>query len=451
MVRRLLTLITLTIAPAALAQTEAPPPAEPPAGLTRAQRDEIREQLRLELEADLEQRLDEAKEEIRDEVRAQLVSSGASREWDDEWETVRPKLDLFEMDGYFRTRMDLFYKFDLGTGADPSGNHLFPLDPQSTDRSTVAGANMRFRMNPTLNVSEEVRIRAQVDVFDNLVLGSTPGGGFALAQGNERYPWVFLSREQQPPRFNWNAATDTITVKRAWGEVRTPVGELRFGRMADNFGLGMNVNDGNCLDCDNGNTVDRFLFAVKIADHLIAPALDFVSEGPTSANPYTMYPNPQPFDRSQADDARAWVLTVQRRDSFDEIQRMRAAGRNTFLNYGLHFSYRTQSWDAQTLNVPNFQLPDGTVERGGNAGGGSTQEGVGNVSSTTFVPRDAWAVVPDVWLRLLHKKYRLEVEFVTVQGSIRNRPALWGGEAGLSGQDLDLRLSQYGEEDEKVK
>lgn len=446
--------IVLAAGPA-LAQAPIPVQAPPPATRSEIPEEEkrrIREEIRAELEGELELRLDAAKEEMRDEIRAAMITAGASSSWDDgwgdswddEWESVQPKLDLFEVGGYFRTRMDLFYRFDLRTGEDPSGHHLFPVDPQDPDRSTIAGANMRLRIDPTLNVSEEVRIRGQVDVFDNLLYGSTPRGGFAFGQGNQRYPWVFLSRAQERPEFGWNAITDSIAVKRAWAEVRTPVGELRFGRMADNFGLGMNVNDGNCLDCDNGNTVDRFLFAVKIADHLIAPALDFTSEGPTSANPYTFYPNPQPFDRSQVDDARAWVLTIQRKDSYEEIQRMRAAGRETFFNYGLHFAYRTQSFDAQTLNVPEFEDADGRINRGGNAGGGAPQDGVGNVERASFVPREAWAVVPDVWMRLLHKNYRLELEFVTVQGRIRNRPSLWSDDEGRSGQDVELSLSQYG-------
>src|SRR5690606_30081133 len=119
-----------------------------------------------------------------------------------------------------------------------------------------------------------------------------------------------------------------------------------------------NVNDGNCLDCDHGDTVDRFMFAMKIADHIVAPALDFVSEGQTSADPYTDIPNAQPFDRSQSDDARAWVLTILRRDTDEDIRQMRVAGRDTFFNYGLHFSYRTQRWDSPIANVPNIDTGD---------------------------------------------------------------------------------------------
>ena len=43
-------------------------------------------------------------------------------------------------------------------------------------RNTNAGANMRLRLEPILNVSEDIKIKAQIDVLDNLVLGSQGNG-----------------------------------------------------------------------------------------------------------------------------------------------------------------------------------------------------------------------------------------------------------------------------------
>ncbi|HWV38797.1 MAG TPA: TIGR04551 family protein, partial [Vulgatibacter sp.] len=417
-----------------------PPPAEDapasPSGspLSPEELQAIREEIRAQLEEELQDRLDAAKEEMRDEVRAAVISAGAAQEWDVEWEEVRPKLELFEVNGYFRTRMDLFYRFDLDTPPDPSGFGIFPIDPQSSARHTMAGANMRLRLDPTLNVSEEVRIRGQVDVFDNLLFGSTPAAGWADGVGNQKRPWVIDSNTLAAPEFGWNAIRDSIVAKRVWGEARTPIGELRFGRMADHFGMGVFTNDGNCLDCDDGNTVDRFLFAVKIANHVIAPALDFISEGPTSADPSTPWPNPQPFDRTQADDARQWVISILRRDSDDEIRKMRVAGRDTFVNYGLRLAWRTQHWDAPALEVGG--------PGDGNAGGGSPEQAT--LGSGAFVPRDAWTLTPDVWFRLLYKKYRLEFEFVTVQGQLGNRFLPEGGNRDEVGENQELTFSQFG-------
>ena len=52
-------------------------------------------------------------------------------------------------------------------------------------------------------------------------------------------------------------------MKRAYGEVSTPVGILRFGRMGSQWGLGMLHNDGNCLDCDFGDNVYRIQFVTE--------------------------------------------------------------------------------------------------------------------------------------------------------------------------------------------
>src|SRR5690606_39766627 len=101
----------------------------------------------------------------------------------------------------------------------------------------------------------------------------------------------------------------------------------------------------------------------------------------------------------------------------------------TFVNYGLHFSYRTQRWDAPTLHVPNIDLQDS--------------------DQPLFVPRDAWAVIPDVWFRLLHKKWRLEVEGVFVAGAIRNRPSLWDLNLD-SDQNQELTLTQWRSEDTRL-
>ena len=56
---------------------------------------------------------------------------------------------------------------------------------------------MRLRLEPTLNVSEEVAIKMQIDVLDNLVFGSTPETGFTAAQ---RYQYDVFNETQIPPR-----------------------------------------------------------------------------------------------------------------------------------------------------------------------------------------------------------------------------------------------------------
>ena len=76
----------------------------------------------------------------------------------------------------------------------------------------------------------------------------------------------------------------------------------------------------------------------------------------------------------------------------------------------------------------------------GNAGGGAVLNPSGIPLADAFVPRDAWSVTPDLWFRLLYRKYRLELEAVTVQGEIGNRSL--GGDDVTQTQSLDIQ--QYG-------
>ena len=93
-------------------------------------------------------------------------------------------------------RTDLFHGFSLGTfdpasraGSSPYLPPLTEIDQngnlhpgQETHRfaqgaESLAAANIRFRYQPTMHVSETLRIHTTFDILDNLVLGSTPIGG----------------------------------------------------------------------------------------------------------------------------------------------------------------------------------------------------------------------------------------------------------------------------------
>ena len=69
---------------------------------------------------------------------------------------------------------------------------------------------------------------------------------------------------QVPPSAGNNSLKDSIRVKRAWAEYMTPVGELRFGRMPDHWGLGILHNAGDGYDDDYQSTVDRIMFITGI-------------------------------------------------------------------------------------------------------------------------------------------------------------------------------------------
>ncbi|WP_224249007.1 TIGR04551 family protein [Hyalangium gracile] len=385
---------------------DAPPqpgPATPPAPAAAAPASEGA--LTPEMQAELDRRLEAARQEMREEIRAQMATQSLSSDWQQEFSEEKRKLELFTMDGYFRVRPSLFYKFDLGKARERA---LFPT--RSENENTQAGGNLRVRLEPTFNVSEEVRLKLQVDLLDNILLGSTPD-----STQSGRDVFTIFSQSQNPPPAG-TILKDSIFVKRAYGEVSTPVGILRFGRMGSQWGLGMLHNDGNCLDCDFGDNVDRIQFVTEpFAGFYVTPMVDFNSEGLTSES---VVPDPQreSFDYTNSDDSHSYVIAIARRDTDQQTQE-KLANNQGVLNYGLHFTYRTQRWDTEVTGSP--------------------------VTSFAFVPRDATLYMPDLWLRYEERLFRIEVELAAIAGSIGNRAAT-AGDANNPAQNQSLRVLQFG-------
>lgn len=390
-----------TAAPAPAAPATPPAATTAPAAATPAPEGELTP----EMQRELDRRLEAAKQEMREEIRAQMATQSLSTDWQKEFSEEKRKLELFTMDGYFRVRPNLFYKFDLGKARERA---LFPT--RSDNENTQAGANMRVRLEPTFNVSEEVRLKLQVDMLDNLLLGSTPDSSFS-----NRDVFAIFSQSQNPPELT-SVLRDSIYVKRAYGEVSTPVGILRFGRMGSQWGLGMQYNDGSCLDCDFGDNVDRIQFVTEpFAGFYVTPMIDFNSEGVTSqdVNPD---PGAETFDYTNSDDSQSYVLAIARRDTDQQIKE-KLENNQGVLNYGLHFTYRTQRWEETSTGNP--------------------------ANPFAFIPRDATLYIPDLWLRYEERLWRIEVELSGVGGSIGNRatdPAL----AGDPSQNQSLRVLQFG-------
>lgn len=333
--------------------------------------------------------------ELQEELRAQLATKSVAEGWQETWVEERRKLELFIPDGYFRLRPELFHNLDLNREADPSGYTLFPQSPVSGAEKTQAWVNMRFRFEPTLNVSEEVRVRMQIDALDNLVFGSTP-------DSSREYFTIFSNSQSQ--------AADSIRLKRVYGEVSTPVGILRGGRMGSHWGTGMLWNDGNCLECDDGVTVDRLMFVTEpLTGYFITPMLDFNAEGPVGAGASGV-----PLDLANSDDSHSYILAFARRDTEQQAQ-ARLDNGQAVLNYGVHFTYRIQKYD---LSVPEGQ-------------------------GLQYIRRDGSLYIPTVWAKYERKSFQIEFEGAGVFGSIGNR-ALSASQADTPGANQSLSVVQFG-------
>jgi uncharacterized protein (TIGR04551 family) len=375
---------------------------------------------------------------------------------DDWWGHTRP---ILELHGYFRTRAELFHNFSLGRhsmpGTDAQNLWPNPLDNGYVDTSgtphpialcstpdalgnyanctdkSQATANLRFRINPELHISDNLRILSQIDALDNLVLGSTPDAyaiqpstknGYTAAGYNGNAPLGVLTTTQGAPTAGVNGYRNSIDVKRAWAEYMTPIGQLRFGRMPAHWGLGMVQNSGDGIDSDYQTTQDRIMFTsgIKSIDLYFGGSWNFVSTGTTSASSFDVYGG-QPYNTNNLSNVNEYALFIARRMN-PELQRLSLSRGDVVINGGLYTSYRSQILDVTatrgTATTPITPTDTSAVNNG-------------------LERRSAYLLMPDPWLQILWRKFRFEAEFAAVIGSIGKTP-----DSANVNNSVDVR--QYG-------
>ncbi len=323
----------------------------------------------------------------------------------------------FEHHGYFRTRGDLFYNFDLDTTPD-AGVGSSPVPPPTNGGDSQASTNLRFRYQPTVHISETLRVKSTLDILDNLVLGSTPDGGAIggsrLFTSRPEVPIETFSGTQTPPEAGINGYRDSVRVKHLWGEWKTPLGLLAFGRMQSHWGLGVLANNGNCLDCDFGDSVDRIMGVSKLFGTYIAMAWDFPSEGLVGFSGQHDNINQrqgQQFDIDQRDDVNEWVIALFDKPVTREEQEARVRDlnevRKPVFDWGVYTVFRNQD-----RAVENSSSQPAT---------GANDPAINSLNSETF------AFIPDVWLNWEYRpthdtRYQLQLEIVGILGTIEDVP-----------------------------
>jgi uncharacterized protein (TIGR04551 family) len=375
-----------------------------------------------------------------------------SEDW---WGRTRPVLELH---GYFRTRAELLQNFSLGRHDNPGTLFPQPIDNTYQDQGgtvhnlslcgdngatpckdqTQSTANMRFRINPELHISDNLRIMAQIDAFDNMVLGSTPdsyaiqpgspaagttgsGNGYVSAGYNTFAPVGIFTTTSGPPTTGINSLQNSINVQRAWAEYMTPLGQIRFGRMPSQWGLGILANAGDSIDADYQTNVDRIMFVtgIKSLDLYFAGMWDFVNSGPTNASPYDVYGG-QPVNTCNLCNVNEWGAVIAHRTN-PELQKLKLARGDVVINGGLFTILRSQYLDVQNAQTPL------TI---------STNPNNGDLSNVGLIRRNAWALIPDLWMQFLYKKFRLEAEGVAILGEISAIP----GGAYSQFKQTDVRM-----------
>lgn len=145
----------------------------------------------------------------------------------------------FTLDGYYRTRGYVFA--NLYEGQAKPGNYF----------------THRIRMQPGLNFEDRAKFYLMIDALDGVVWGD-----------NESYASTALFAGDPSLTSTSGTVMDPLAIKRAWIEFKIPVGLIRVGRQASNWGMGLLANEGNGFDDtfgENkyGSTYDRVIFATR--------------------------------------------------------------------------------------------------------------------------------------------------------------------------------------------
>ena len=228
-------------------------------------------------------------------------------------------MQIFELDGYLRLRSDYMHQFFLGQGYYAAANTNIPnvnyglppfpvpLDcprpsegsglqpsmiPSNCASKNIGGANLRFRLEPTLNVTDRSactrrstssttrswarrRIRWPASRATTARLD-----GHAAGPARRRAVAASCTRPRIRPR-SARTASCPASAPSAPGRRSTPSSDRSASAACPGTGAAAcSTTRAACADCDVGTTVDRVMGLTTIYGHQIAAGV-----GPRRAGP----------------------------------------------------------------------------------------------------------------------------------------------------------------------
>ena len=216
--------------------------------LQRQNQEQI-EQLKRKIQ-DLEAGKETERREIED-----LVTKKEAEEKEAWWK--RLKLIGFNPDfpSYFRIR-SMFFKNATFVGAVPGkDDDIFFVDS-------------RLLISPMLKITDNLSIRAQIDVFKNIIWGglgdaSVADKFFEAPSPADSFRGALLREAIDTISGNVLSPVEEVDffdIRSLYMVARVPIGELWVGRQPYDWGLGILANAGSMPDQDLGSIVDRFEF-----------------------------------------------------------------------------------------------------------------------------------------------------------------------------------------------
>jgi hypothetical protein len=212
----------------------------------------------------------------------QARPASATEPWSDDDPPAPPTRFTFTPDSRFGFRGSAEYRVNALS--------ITPLDLQATTEKNLQIIEQRLRLDGGLDYDDKVHIIVSADILDGVLwgdngtLGSSPEptSGAAVTTDNPNLSTACVTLRPGAPAtvaasYSYGlCAADPVFIRRAYGDVMTPVGLLRIGRQAMTDGASIAVNDGDGRKnrfgiADHGNSADRILFATKPLEALHRP------------------------------------------------------------------------------------------------------------------------------------------------------------------------------------
>ncbi|MBK7578600.1 MAG: hypothetical protein IPI67_00205 [Myxococcales bacterium] len=176
-----------------------------------------------------------------------------------------------------------FGDYGLEVGAEYRANWLYvkPLDLSGVKHRNASFIEHRLRLDAKVDYDEKVRFVMSIDGLDGTLWGDngtfgddpSPNSGTRVAatNPNNAKPGIGYvgGDELDPDSYGYVLVpSEPLKLRRAYGEIITPVGMLRIGRQPTTEGVSLLVSDGdgraNRFGYSNaGDSTDRILFATK--------------------------------------------------------------------------------------------------------------------------------------------------------------------------------------------
>ena len=158
-----------------------------------------------------------------------------------------------------------------GSGPPAHPRFLLPLEREgSSDPLRIekpGSGNIRLRLEPTINISDQVRVMAQVDLLDNTILGSTP----TVSSGQTWRRPRTVRAPRSPESANAVTHPRQAGLARGGQRVRHPCALRRHARQFGRHGL----QQRQLSYCDGESNVDRIIGLTQLYGHQVALAWDF--------------------------------------------------------------------------------------------------------------------------------------------------------------------------------